>query len=437
MNTAKIDHTLLQAAVAAMPADKLSASRNAAAMRFAGTGFPDTNQEDWKYTNLSPAAEIANASLRAVNTAAQSTPDVTALDTQATAIRSAINAHWLVIRNGLIEPDHLVQVSANLGSDIRLAQLCDANGLSPAASMDDEPLSLFNAALLRDGLQVRASKSAVAGKPLGIMIIDDGRTRTSQSRLLLDLAENSQLRVVEYSLSAEGGEKFTTAVVEAQLGRGAHLDYVRIQDRDKAHISVNTSRTTLADDARFRHNNFDFGGALTRNTLTASIAGAGADVQLHGLYLASGRQHIDNHTSVTHEVGPATSTEEYRGILNGRARGVFNSKAIVSRGADGTDASQSNHNLLLSDKAEIDTKPELEIYADEVKCSHGATVGQLDESALFYLRSRGLDSAAAARILTGAFAARILDELVLDECRSYLEDRLRNQLETLVNDSNE
>ena len=152
------------------------------------------------------------------------------------------------------------------------------------------------------------------------------------------------------------------------------------------------------------------------------------------MYLASGEQHIDNHTRVEHRVGPAISHEEYRGILSGRSRCVFNGQAVVFEGADGTDANQENHNLLLSQHAEIDTKPELEIYADDVKCGHGATVGQLDDAALFYLRTRGLDKDEARRLLTQAFAAGILSKLSIEECRDYLVEELKVRLAELVDD---
>jgi Fe-S cluster assembly protein SufD len=189
---------------------------------------------------------------------------------------------------------------------------------------------------------------------------------------------------------------------------------------------------SLGCDSRLRHAAFDLGGALVRNDISIDIVHPGASVELYGLYLASGRQHIDNHTRVDHRVGPATSSEEYRGILGDRARCVFNGKAIVHKGADGTDARQANHNLLLSDKAEIDTKPELEIYADDVKCSHGATVGQLDKKALFYLRSRGLDREEAARILTRAFAAVIVARAPVQNARSHIEALIDEQLQVIV-----
>jgi Fe-S cluster assembly protein SufD len=188
----------------------------------------------------------------------------------------------------------------------------------------------------------------------------------------------------------------------------------------------------LARDAVLNHAAFDLGGALVRNDIDVDIAGPGAAVNLQGLYLAHDRQHIDNHTRIDHRVGPATSVEEYRGILNDRARCVWNGKAIVHAGADGTDAQQTNRNLLLSAKAEIDTKPELEIYADDVKCSHGATVGQLDPDALFYLRTRGLDRAQAARALTRAFAAAIVDRIPVAAARRRIEQAIDERLTALI-----
>jgi Fe-S cluster assembly protein SufD len=188
----------------------------------------------------------------------------------------------------------------------------------------------------------------------------------------------------------------------------------------------------LAENATFNHCSFDFGGSLVRNEITARMHGRNTNVAMNGLYLAGDQQHIDNHTRVDHLVGPSNSDEEYRGILNGKSRCVFNGKAIVHRGADGTDANQANHNLLLSPDAEIDTKPELEIYADEVKCSHGATVGQLDETALFYLRSRGLDREEATRLITRAFASKVLSLLPVDAAHEYVVGAIDERLDVLI-----
>ena len=177
---------------------------------------------------------------------------------------------------------------------------------------------------------------------------------------------------------------------------------------------------------------YDLGGGLIRNDVDIDLSEPGADVAFDGLYLAGDGQHIDNHTRVDHRVGPATSTQEYRGILNGNCRCVWNGKAIVHQGADGTDASQANHNLLLSNQAEIDAKPELEIYAEDVKCSHGTTVGQLDDTALFYLRSRGLDKRHAIQVLTHAFAADIVLRSPVVAAKGAISNIVEDRLAELV-----
>jgi Fe-S cluster assembly protein SufD len=221
-------------------------------------------------------------------------------------------------------------------------------------------------------------------------------------------------------------------VTQLNLAGGSRAAFVRIQDRDRAHYQVGKLTARLHRDATLDYASFDFGGALIRQDVFAELLEPGAAVHMNGLYLADGRQHIDNHTRVDHRVGPATSREVFHGILNGKARCVFNGKAIVHAGADGSDAEQSNHNLLLSQQAEIDTKPELEIYADDVKCSHGATVGQLDEQALFYMRSRGLDREQARHMLTRAFAGQILARLPIASLRALLESRIDGRLDEFL-----
>ena len=178
----------------------------------------------------------------------------------------------------------------------------------------------------------------------------------------------------------------------------------------------------------FNHNGFDLGGALTRNDIVTEIAGKDALVNLNGLYLASARQHIDNHTNIIHTVGPSTSTEEYRGIISGDSQCVFNGRVFVAKGADGTDSNQYNHNLLLSERAEIDTKPELEIYADDVKCAHGSSTGELDQETLFYMRSRGLDLIGAKSLLIRGFIADLIDNISHEEIKKYLYEEFDNWL---------
>lgn len=427
MSAVGLQQELLEAAVTALPADELSAVREAAVASFAANGFPTTKHEDWKYTNLSAVAALSNTWLQ--NKADEPGAQAIAVDT---AVTGQIDAHWITIRNGIIDPASLRKLDSLTQSGVTLARL--AENVAKESIAVDDPLSAFNAALLRDGLRIRVANDSALDKPIGLLLIDDGSVAVTQIRILIEVGEHAKLRVVECSLSAGGDPQFANSVTQAVLCDNAALDFVRLQQRRKEHLSVNRFSARLERDAVLNYNNFDLGGELARNDIVADIVAAGASVNLRGLYLASGRQHIDNHTRVDHRVGPAKSTEEYRGILNGRARCVFNGKAIVHAGADGTDADQSNHNLLLSEKAEIDTKPELEIYADDVKCSHGATVGQLDKSALFYLRSRGLDKDEATQALTRAFASAILGKLAIEECHEYLATAMDEQLDALIDE---
>ena len=427
MSVTALQQDLLEAAVTALPPDELSAVRSAALASFATNGFPTTWHEDWKYTNLSVAAALSNTWLqdkKAVSKAAS-----VAIDTD---ILGLIDAHWITIENGIIDPASLVKLDSLTKNGITISRLAD--GVDDGLITFDDPMSAFNAALLQDGLHIKAAKGATLDKPLGLLLIDDGSVAVTQVRIMIEVGTHAKLQIVECSLSAGSDKQFSNTVTQVELSDHAELDFVRLQQRDRKDLSVNRFETRLQRDSVLHYNNFDFGGELARNDIVADIVGSGASVTLRGLYLATGTQHIDNHTRVDHRVGPATSTEEYRGILNGRARCVFNGKAIVHAGADGTDANQSNHNLLLSDKAEIDTKPELEIYADDVKCSHGATVGQLDKSALFYLRTRGLDEDEATQVLTRAFASAILGKLAIAECQEYLASAMNKQIDALIDE---
>ncbi len=242
------------------------------------------------------------------------------------------------------------------------------------------------------------------------------------------MERGSRAQFVEYHVSLGAADHYDNSVVELSLAPGARADFVRLQLRDRHHAQTHRTSVRLAESSTLRYSGFDLGGRLIRNDLDIEIAGKEASALVGGLYIAGDGQHIDNHVRVDHRVGPARSEQEYRGILGGRCRCVWNGKAVVHAGADGTDAEQSNHNLLLTDRAEIDAKPELEIYADEVKCSHGTTVGQLDEAALFYLRSRGLDEREATRALTRAFGASIVShspiDLLADSLTAMVEQRL-------------
>jgi Fe-S cluster assembly protein SufD len=435
MSTTAIDTGLLERAVGKLPADALRPLRLEALRSFTETGFPTTRHEDWRYTNLAPIVEVSNLWLRdrAAGIAEAASND--AAMEYASELASRIDAYWIVIANGMVHKDSLTRLAGHALRGFDAVSLAGDSPMQPVSG--DDPMTRFNAALLRDVLRMTIRADNALDKPVGLLIFDDasGGAALSQTRVIIETERNSRAEIIEYHASSGGHRHFANVVTELELASGAAVNYVRLQDRDTAHFQSGKLMARVRRESNFRHSAFDLGGGLIRNDVDVDIVEPGASVELYGLYLASGRQHIDNHTRVDHRVGPGASTEEYRGILGDRSRCVFNGKVLVHRGADGTDARQANHNLLLSEKAEIDTKPELEIYADDVKCSHGATVGQLDKTALFYLRSRGLDRDEAAQMLTRAFAAIILAKSTVQAVRKHVESLIDRRLLTLAGGS--
>ncbi|MBT8068538.1 MAG: Fe-S cluster assembly protein SufD [Gammaproteobacteria bacterium] len=382
------------------------------------TVFPSTRHEDWKYTDLAPVIDISNRWIEAgANSADVSLPAGSPLET--------IDADWLVIANGRIDGESLARLALE---GVELSHLGDVG----SRSMIQWPLLGFNDSLLEDGLRIRVS--AKTKKPIGVLLIDsaDAQPIVSQARIDVDVEAGASAGFLEYHLSHGDADHYSNVVVNLNVADGARADYVRVQDRARNHCQTARLSVTLGRDAVLSHHGFDLGGKLVRNDLHIDIAAPGSEAAFDGLYIAGDDQHIDNHTRVDHRVGPAVSRQEYRGILKGKARCVWNGKAIVHEGADGTDADQANHNLLLSDEAEINAKPELEIYTDDVKCSHGTTVGQLDKTALFYLRSRGLDELQATRILTHAFAAGIVARVANESLAGLLSSKVEQRLGDLA-----
>jgi Fe-S cluster assembly protein SufD len=409
----------LTRAVNAIPDDQLSAVRQDALATFANRGFPTVRDEDWKYTDLSEAVRISCDWLEA------DTSSLCVNTDPIDAIRESIDAHWLVVSNGEMLDD-----AATLKSVTGL----EIAALEPGEIRFDEPLSDLNAALLGRGLRLRISPDYADDKPIGILIADEAEAAptASQVRIHIEVDAGCKARVVEYHTSVGLSAHYSNVFMQLSLARAAACDYVRIQERDLAHSQTARLNVSMAADSRLQHAAMDLGGKLARNDLHVDLKGQGASARFDGLYIAGPGQLIDNHTRVDHRVGPATSAQEYRGILAGRCRAVWNGKAVVHQGADGTDATQSNHNLLLTEDAEIDAKPELEIYADEVKCAHGTTVGQLDEKALYYLRTRGISRERASRILTRAFAATIVGRSPLAELHELLGEKVENRLRDIA-----
>lgn len=411
----------LREVVRQLPDNGLASSREIALAHLDEHGLPTLRDEDWKYTDLSALVDISN---RWLASGAQREPS----GTTGNAIRritDSIDATWLVIANGAI--DEQTDGTLQDGS-IEVSRFSDA----PAPFVLERPLADLNAALLQDGLRLR-----VAGplqKPIGILVFDRAGTATgvTQSCVDIDIAPGASAEIIEYHVSDGDEDHYANSVIALNIGGDATVKHVRIQNRSVRHVQTGRTSIALGKNANLSMASYDLGGRLIRNDIDIDLSQPGADVAFDGLYLAGDGQHIDNHTRVDHRVGPATSSQEYRGILNGACRCVWNGKAIVHKGADGTDASQANHNLLLSEKAEIDAKPELEIYAEDVKCSHGTTVGQLDETALFYLRSRGLDKRHATQVLTHAFAAGLVQRAPVAIVRKTITGIVQERLAQLI-----
>jgi len=427
MTARALDRDRLRSAVLDMPRDALSDLRWQAVERFTQHGFPSTRDEDWRYTNLAVAVDISNEWL------ARSADDDTAAPVEAP--NTGIDAHWIVISDGV--PDSTLPESlASLRSHGVTIEVLSSGIDGPALAIDD-PISSFNAALLKDGVRLHVADGVTIDKPIGFLVLDQANSAPglSQFRLMIEVGKGARASFVQLERSTGEHAHFATSVVEMRLAEDAAAEFLRLQERAAGHVQTGQLRAHLDARATLRHGAVDVGGALVRNDLSVLLAGPAASASLAGAYLADGRQHIDNHLFADHAVGPAQSSQEYRGIAAGRARCVFNGKAVVRPGADGTDAVQSNHNLLLSDHAEIDTKPELEIYADDVKCSHGATVGQLDEKSLFYLRSRGLDRDDAIRLLTRAFAASVLSDLPVAAARDHVDRIIERKLGGMISEA--
>ena len=391
MTPAILDIENLRRFVESIPADGLSGVRVAALQRLQYQPLPSTRDEDWKYTDLGPALRIGNRFL-AAQSVKRDDQDSSAI---ADAVCSKIEANWLVIANGRID----------------LSRYADTKGVtverfseSRAPEVATDALSSLNQALLHDGLRLHIDGSVET--PIGILVVDssDHEANMSQVNIEIEFASGSDAELIEYHASSGSGDHYCNSITTVRLGESAKAAIVGMQDRSRSHMSTRRVDIEMGRNSILDMGTYDLGAGIARSDINISISNPGSRSMVHGLYLAGRDQHIDNHVTVDHRVGPAESSQDFRGILDGNGRGVWNGKAIVHQGADGTDANQANHNLLLSEKAEIDAKPELEIYADEVKCSHGTTVGQLDETALFYLRTRGLDRETAQQVLIHAFA---------------------------------
>jgi len=403
------------AAAAAPDGPEWLRERRAAALEaFSQAGFPGRRDEDWKYTSLRNVERRSFAAPAAAQPVPGSAPRIEGLGGATLVFVNGrlVSAEGLPTRATVCSLAEAV-VAGNPACEPLLGRLADPRRHRFAG---------LGLATFADGALIDLPAGCELEEPVRLVFVSDGARQAALCvpRVLVRAGAGSRATIVEH-YAGGSGEALACATTEIELARGARVEHYRLQDEasEAYHLGVLAAR--IGNDARLVSHNVSVGGRIGRLDLDVSLVGPGAEVVMNGLYLARDRQHIDNHTSVDHAVPHTTSDQVYRGVLTGRGRAVFNGRALVRQGADGTDARQANANLLLSPEAEVDTKPELEIYADDVKCSHGATTGQLDEGALFYLRSRGLDEETARTLLTFAFADVVLARMDLEPLRRHAE----------------
>ena len=402
--------------------------------RFSALGFPTTRLEQWRFTNVAPIAARAFVPGEPVEVAPAALAPYE-LDGAAGGRIVFVNGRFAA---GLSDAGSLPAgvEAGSLAAALRTDPETVTPHLGRLAGFEQRAFTALNTALVQDGAVVRIADGAVVERPLHLLFLTaaaDGRM--SHPRVLVVAGENSQARIVESYAAAGDAPYFTNAVTEVAAGDGAAVDHYKLVRESLDAYHVASMHVRLGRSAAFSSHAVTLGGALVRNDVEAELAGEGGDCTLNGLYLAGGRRLVDNHTTIRHAMPHCTSHELYKGILDGQAHAVFNGRIVVAIDAQKTDARQTNKALLLSEDARINTKPELEIFADDVKCTHGATVGQLDDDALFYLRARGLGRDQARSMLIHAFASDLLGRIAIEPLRAQLDALLWRRLPGAGGDS--
>jgi Fe-S cluster assembly protein SufD len=390
----------------------LAALRSAGAAAFADAGLPGTDLEEWRYTNVAPLARIPFEPAPPGGAVGRAELELLAVPLFACSAFVFVDGRFA---RALSSP-------RALAGDLcvaSLAALARARAPRPAplgelADPKLHPFAALQGALVEDGAVVTIPAGVECPQPIHLVFVTTGaagEARASFPRVVVAAERGSRALVVQDHVSLGAGPRLVSAVTEVAVGPGAAVELVVLQREGEEGFHVGNVQARVERDGRFAARTLVLGGRLVRNDLGVLLAGPGAECDLDGLFHGAGERLVDNHTLVDHASPHATSRELYKGVLGGRSRGVFRGRVVVRPDAQKSDARQASANLLLSDGAEIDTKPQLEIWADDVRCSHGATIGRLDPEALFYLRSRGLDEGAARDLLTRGFAAEILQRI--------------------------
>jgi Fe-S cluster assembly protein SufD len=403
--------------------------RDQAATSFAEQGLPTRRVESWKYTDL--------RGLHRAEFGPRTSTDVPASAIAAHRIEGAAIAVFIdgVFESALSDTDGLPAGLrfAALGEALKNGDQSAAGDLGNTVDLNKPGFAALNTALMQDGCLCRVSKGATIDKPLQLLFVSsEGSSGETHLRNLVVMEDNSAATIVQSYVSLGVSSGFCDAVTEVTLGQGANLRHVVQQNQSATAWHVGLITAKLGRDSSFDNFVLSTGAALARNEVQIALEGPGADCTLNGIAMVRGRQHCDNSTDIDHASSQCHSSQIYKHVLDDRARSVFQGRIYVAPDSQKTDAHQMNRNLLLSRNAQADSKPELIIHADDVKCSHGATVGDLDQDALFYLQSRGIDEVTARNLMVRGFAAEMIDDLPDDAIRAHLDTAIAGWLDALA-----
>jgi len=400
----------------------LKAMRKDARARFSANGFPSPREEEWKYTNVLPIEKKLFKPLAGLG------PD--AVDRSWLDSYRLADAWSLVLIDGHFCRE--LSVLEGVPTSVLVTGMAEALQTQPERVADllgtvsvreDHGFIAFNTAFFSDGAFIQVPPGMTLDKPLQLIYVSTRPEGLSNTRSFIALGEHAAATVVETYAGSAGLGYLTAAVTEVRIGAHAALDAYKVQSESDRAFHFGGLYVVQEPSAQLRQYNLAFGGLLVRNEIHAELH-EGAECEMNGLFLAAQRQHVDNHTLIQHVEPRGSSREDYRGVLSDRARGVFQGRIVVHPNAQKTDAAMNNRNLLLSEDAEVDTKPQLEILADDVKCAHGVTVGQLDPQSVFYLESRGIDRLSARNMLTFAFANEMVEKIELESLRALAQEQL-------------
>lgn len=423
---------LLQSSNGIAPASPLHELRRQAFERFDQLGVPSQRHEEWRFTPLTP---LTSKSFSAV-AGARAIPSSLPLRTLGF---DDPESHRLVFVDGAYAPSlsrlHPIiegLVITGLAAALQSAEASTVvQYLERSAATEKDPFLALNTAFVRDGAYIRIADGVILDRPIHLFYLSTSSSDTpiaSHPRTLILAGTDASAIVIEEYAGLNGGHYFTNPATDLALGNRARIAHCKLQHESPRGVHIGAFNALQSRGSTLKSVTITFGSSLVRNNTGAILNGEGAHATLDGLYVVNAGQTVDNHTTIDHSVAGCNSHELYKGILDGNGRGIFSGKIVVRQDAQKTDSKQSNSNLLLSNDAVIDTKPQLEIFADDVKCTHGATVGQLDEKQIFYLRSRGIDREQARGILTYAFASDIIDRVDDEAARVWLDDLLAQRL---------